>query len=164
MVEISPIHSLICMRTLVKQVEEMLKKQEEAVKPRAPLKYTFEKTGKSGKAAGHSCDWYKQFESGEYEGQGCFVPLARLGLAVQDFKVFDAMMSYYETSPAGGADRMDFGRLMAQAPGFPVIAAKEKDGKPRETMRFTRIAKESVPASRFAPPDGYQRKKTPGTE
>ena len=54
--------------------------------------------------------------------------------------------------------------MLAQAPGFPVIAAREEDGKLRETMRFTRIARESVPASRFAVPAGYEHKKLPGLE
>jgi hypothetical protein len=147
-----------------KQVEGMLKKQEEAAKPKALPKFSFEKTGKAGKAAGHSCDWYKQFEDGEFQGQGCFVPLRRLGLSVKDFQAFDAMRDFYGTSAQDVPSRMDFAAVMAQAPGFPVIAAQEEDGKVKETMRFTRIAKESVPASRFAPPDGYERKKVPGTE
>lgn len=153
-----------------KQVEAALAQAEAQVaepaarKPARRLQLRFEKTGKSGSAAGHACDWYRQFDGDEAEGEGCFTPLARLGLKVDDFKVFQALVDALDPDGAGrGGTQLDFAKVLAQAPGFPVIAAETEDGKRVETMRVVRIARESIPASTFAPPAGYRRVSTPGT-
>jgi hypothetical protein len=151
-----------------KQVEDALAQAEAAAEPaarkpaRAP-RLRFERTGKGGSAAGHACDWYRQFDGDEPEGEGCFTPLARLGLKVDDFKVFQALVDVLDPGGAGGAGReLDFAKVLAQAPGFPIIAAETEDGKRAETMRVVRIARESIPATTFAPPAGYARVPVPG--
>jgi hypothetical protein len=152
-----------------KQVEAALAQAEAQAaatpaekKPPRPLRLRFEKLGKSGSAAGHSCDWYRQFDGDQDDGEGCFTPLPRLGLKVDDFKPFEAIVQVFDTGDGGGRDRLDFAKVLAQAPGFPIIAAQVEDGKRRETMRLVRISRESIAASTFAVPSGYKRVAMPG--
>jgi hypothetical protein len=152
-----------------KQVEAALAQAEAQAAEDKPPKavrhpqWRFEKTGKSGSAAGHACEWYRQFDGPEEEGEGCFTPLARLGLKVEDFAVFQGLVDLMDPGGSGRAGReTDFARILAQAPGFPVIAAATEDGKRVETMRVEKLAREAIPASAFAPPAGYRKVAMPG--
>jgi hypothetical protein len=152
-----------------KQVEAALAQAEAqsaaepaAKKPLRAPQWRFEKTGKTGSAAGHACEWYRQFDGVEAEGEGCFAPLTRLGLKVEDFKVFQALAEAFDPVGASRGSQLDFAKVLAQAPGFPIIAVETEDGKRVEHMRLVRISRESIPASTFAPPAGFKRVSMPG--
>jgi len=145
-----------------RKAEELLAKADEPVRPARAPRPRYEKTGKTGSAAGHACDWYRQFEDGRAEGEACFAPLPRLGLTLDDFRVFEAMTAMYAAAGEGAGEPLDFAKVLSQAPGFPVIGMKEQDGRLEEEMRLVRLERRALAASLFAVPAGYQREEEPG--
>ena len=118
----------------------------------------YEKTGKSDKALGKSCDVYRVIESDAEEGEEetiCVAPFGTFGISRGDFAPFLAFGDFASQLSGGGVDRG-----WADLPGVPLIAWEKDDEGTRETFRATKVEKRSVPASEFAVPAGF--KKGPG--
>jgi len=119
----------------------------------------YEKTGKSDKALGKTCDVYRVVESGDdgedEEQTMCVAPFAAFGMSRSDFAPFLAFGDFASQLSGGELERS-----WADLPGVPLIAWEEEDGQMRETFRATSVEKRSVPASEFTVPAGW--KKGPG--
>jgi hypothetical protein len=121
----------------------------------------YEKTGKTDKALGKSCDVYRVVESGGEPGEEqdeqtvCLAPFGTFGISRADFAPFTAFGDYASQLAGGEIDRG-----WADIPGVPLIAWEKEDGETKETFRATKVEKKSVPASEFAVPAGW--KKGPG--
>jgi hypothetical protein len=144
-----------------RKLEEMLARLDEPEAPVRVPKFRFEKVGRTGSAAGFACEWYRQYEDGVPKGEACFAPMARLGLKLEDFKALEALSAMYAGIGDGGGERLDLGKILAQAPGYPIVGASSEDGRLREDMRLVRLERRDLPASLFTVPPGYQRSPFP---
>jgi hypothetical protein len=137
------------------KLKAMMSQSDAGAKATKKLQTThrYEKTGKSERALGKSCDIYKVIEGdGESDEELCMAPFGTFGLSREDFSGFRAMGEF--TSELSGGDTQ---RNWADLPGVPLIAW-EKDGDERvESFRATKIEKRSVPASEFSVPAGWKR-------
>jgi hypothetical protein len=88
----------------------------------------YEKTGKTDRALGKSCDVYRVVDpDGTSDEEMCVAPYGSFGV-----------------------DRADLA-------GLPLLAWDEEDGQRRETFRATKIEKRSVPGSEFSVPAGWKK-------
>jgi hypothetical protein len=140
-----------------KKLEEMLARLDAPEKAARIPKFRFEKTGRTGSAAGFACEWYRQYEDGVSQGEACFASLRKLGLKLEDFKALEALSAVYVGLGDGGGERLDLGKILAQAPGFPIIGARTEDGRLQEDMRLVRLERRDLPASLFTVPPDYRR-------
>jgi hypothetical protein len=131
--------------------------QSGQAKPRSVTKVKYEKTGKTDKALGKSCDVYRVVHGDKPEDQEemCVAPFGSFGVDRSDFAAFHAFGDF--ASSMGGGE-LDAG--WADIPGVPLITWDLEGGERKEDFRATKIEKRSIPASEFAVPAGW--KKGPG--
>jgi hypothetical protein len=124
--------------------------------PKKPGTIRYEKTGKTDRALGESCDVYRVLAAdGEIDEELCLAPWGAFGVDRSDFAGFRAF-GEFASDLSGGEVQRDW----ADLPGIPLIAW-EKDGEERtESFRATKIEKRSILASEFTVPAGW--KKNPG--
>lgn len=122
--------------------------------PANPRAIRYEKTGKTDRALGKTCDVYRAVDD-DADAEMCLAPFGTFGIERADFEGFRAF-GEFASELAGGELQRDW----ADLPGIPLIAWDLEDGQREESFRATKIEKRSIPASEFAVPAGW--KKTPG--
>jgi hypothetical protein len=117
----------------------------------------YEKTGRTEKALGKSCDVYRVVRADEPDDgeEMCVAPFGSFGVAKSDFEAFRAFGEFMSGIGGGEVDRS-----WADLPGVPLVTWDVEDGERKEEFRATKVEKRSVPASEFAVPAGW--KKGPG--
>jgi uncharacterized protein DUF4412 len=117
----------------------------------------YEKSGKTEKALGQSCDVYRVVhgERPEDKEEMCLAPFGAFGVEKSDFAAFRAFGEFASEMGGGEIDRS-----WADIPGVPLITWDLEGGERKEEFRATKVEKRSIPASEFAVPAGW--KKGPG--
>jgi hypothetical protein len=127
---------------------------------RKPLSRRYEKTGKTDKALGNSCDVYRAVGSdGQSHEELCVAPFGTFGVQRSDFEGFRAL-GLYASSLAG----RDGESSWADLPGVPLIAWRTRGGAREESFRATKVEKRSIPASEFSAPAGWTKKPGPAEQ
>ncbi|HYG68193.1 MAG TPA: DUF4412 domain-containing protein [Anaeromyxobacteraceae bacterium] len=141
-------------RAFMKNLVAQSGKNPNAKKPAGPA---FQKTGRTDRALGTSCDVYRVSDlDGEFDQEMCLAAFGAFGVQKSDF----APLRAFGDSMSDMIGEEDVKTGWAEFPGVPLISWDLEDGQRIEKFRVTKIEKRSVPASEFAVPAGW--KKNPG--
>jgi hypothetical protein len=121
----------------------------------------YKATGQHKKVAGHECDTYRELQDGKPKADGCYIPLARLGLTKDDFKAIDAFTQFRQSHFGGmGGPALP---SVTTAPGIPAERTELDDsGAPGTSSKMVSISTAKVPDDRFQLPAGYTEQKFGG--
>lgn len=139
-----------------KDLASMREMMKDRPGPKTVRTTRYEKTGKTDKALGKSCDVYRVVESdaepGESEEMVCLAKFGTFGVSRDDFAPFRAFGEFASQMTGGELEKS-----WADLPGIPLIAWEKDEQGQRETFRATKVEKRSVPASEFAVPAGWKK-------
>jgi hypothetical protein len=141
---------------MARMTPEQRKRVEEAMKGQAGAfdlpEINYEKTGRTGSAAGYRCTFYRESMKGDPElAEVCIASFEDTGVRKEDFKVLMDMPG------AKASNRTS--TMWTKSPGVPLIRERRgPDGKMHEDLRVTSLKRTSVPADTFRVPAGYAKK------
>lgn len=127
-------------------------------------KRSVKQTGRSESAAGHSCKVWEVTVGGVKEQELCVVAPGSLpggtDMMATMVKIGEMFKSLMESFGGAGRDALSQAWSDLQAiNGIPVITRLYDNGRLSEEVKLTVIRSESVPATRFQIPAGYQQRK-----
>lgn len=113
----------------------------------------------SGSWQSTSCKKYFVFEGATKTQEICATPLAAIEGSDEAMQAFRRMTSFFEkmaeSLPMGGSADLDFGGLMDDIDGFPVVTKQYESGRISEITTLESAANKDIDDALFRIPDGY---------